>query len=619
MFRLPPPLRPSGLLLLLLGALQGAGCGPPVRLTVVELPQDHPLEVRSQTAGSLLAQTALTEGFDEQPLAVLEALDWLPEDPSSLFAVAELAFLKAEEVEATSPALAETLYVMATVRAFDFLHRTTGESTQRAEALSTYNWALGRYLALLQEREAYPPRDHQVSFGRETVLLRVDPGDEARGEIWEPEYFDRLQVAGTLGIRGVERRFVQPGVGAAMVGFRENRHGLPIERYYPPEGIVRPVTAVLHFETPKGPATPAAGAPRHARLVLYNPLELDTIPWDGRERPLAADFTAPLGVLTASTDLQKVGRLAVRNADKVDREAGVFLLQPFDPERIPVLMIHGLLSSPLAWRELTNEMMADPVLRRRYQIWHYFYPSALPYLYSGQRLETVLEGLYGFLQRDGVDHPALHRMVIVAHSMGGLLARTLISDSGETVWNRAATVRPEALRGTREDIALVREVFHFSPRPYVSRVIFLATPHRGSNLASSLAGRIGASLVNLPDDYEALFRRVTLANLDLMTPEMRKVMANGGPTSIEALSPKHPMIQVLAELAIDDRVQVHSIIGRKEGSLRLKESTDGIVPYWSSHLDEAESELIVRGGHGVYADPGAIQEIKRILYLHLEK
>lgn len=612
---------------LALGAtLALAACGPPVRVTTTPLPDDHPLESRSTDTVDLLRQTLLAEGFEEQPLAVLEALDWLPREPGNLFTVAELAYLKAEEVQGLNPALAETLYLWSAVRSHDFLRLFPDHVAHGSEARDTYNWALGRYLALLQRRDAYPPRDHQVSFPRGTIFIQVERGGGALGDVWPPEYFEQLYLAGELGIEGLRNRFTLPGVGAPMIGFRTNRGTEPIERFYPPEGIVRPITAILHLDpilpstasTAAAPATPGVEGIRRARLVFYNPLERDTVQWNGREEPLAADFTAPLGFLVANTALEKVGRLGVRNADKLDRHAGVFLMQPYDPERIPVLMIHGLLSSPLAWRELTNEMLADPVLRRRYQVWHYFYPSALPYLYSGQRLEANLERLYGFLQRE-TTAPALNRMVIVAHSMGGLLARTLITDSGEKVWNRAARVPPETLRGTPADIDLVRDMFHFTPRPYIERVIFLATPHKGSNLAGSLVGKIGASLVDLPDDYETLFRRISQSNLDYLTPEMRKVLASGGPTSIQSLSPKHPMIQVLSELPISPRVKVHSILGRKGHDGPLKESTDGIVPYWSSHLPWADSQLVVESGHAVYNHPGTIQEIKRILYLHLER
>ena len=45
----------------------------------------------------------------------------------------------------------------------------------------------------------------------------------------------------------------------------------------------------------------------------------------------------------------------------------------------------------------------------------------------------------------------------------------------------------------------------------------------------------------------------------------------------------------------------------------------GVVPYWSSHLDGAQSEVIVPGPHGSCALPQTIDELDRILKLHLGK
>jgi len=60
----------------------------------------------------------------------------------------------------------------------------------------------------------------------------------------------------------------------------------------------------------------------------------------------------------------------------------------------------------------------------------------------------------------------------------------------------------------------------------------------------------------------------------------------------------------------------HSIIGDR-GKGDTPNSTDGVVPYWSSHLDGAKSELIVPGPHGSQNLPQTIAELDRILRLHL--
>jgi hypothetical protein len=62
----------------------------------------------------------------------------------------------------------------------------------------------------------------------------------------------------------------------------------------------------------------------------------------------------------------------------------------------------------------------------------------------------------------------------------------------------------------------------------------------------------------------------------------------------------------------------HSIIGNRGRPGPLAESGDGIVPYWSSHMAKAQSEVIVPGPHGLVNFPQTIAELKRILRLHLQ-
>src|SRR5262249_10517043 len=86
------------------------------------------------------------------------------------------------------------------------------------------------------------------------------------------------------------------------------------------------------------------------------------------------------------------------------------------------------------------------------------------------------------------------------------------------------------------------------------------------------------------------------------------------PTSIQGLSPKSPLLRALDQLPI--RVPHHSIIGDRGGG-DTPNSSDGVVPYWSSHLASADSEKIVPTGHEPMTDPRTVEEIRRILLLNL--
>jgi hypothetical protein len=81
------------------------------------------------------------------------------------------------------------------------------------------------------------------------------------------------------------------------------------------------------------------------------------------------------------------------------------------------------------------------------------------------------------------------------------------------------------------------------------------------------------------------------------------------------MSPSHPFIKTLSSLPIADGVTAHSIIAVK-GDGPPKEGSDGVVPYWSAHIEPVASEKVVKSPHSVQSNPHAIEEIRRILLEH---
>src|SRR5262249_17473114 len=147
----------------------------------------------------------------------------------------------------------------------------------------------------------------------------------------------------------------------------------PPHAFYPRQ-VSFPVTAFFRFEG----SLADLGARRAGRLELYNPLAIQQAEVRGQAVPLETDLTTPQAYCLANTDLTEVGVLGFLRAEKVERKAGIYLFEPYQPGKIPVLMIHGLLSSPLTWMPLFNDLRADPVLREHFQFWFYLYPTGNP-------------------------------------------------------------------------------------------------------------------------------------------------------------------------------------------------------------------------------------------------
>jgi pimeloyl-ACP methyl ester carboxylesterase len=291
---------------------------------------------------------------------------------------------------------------------------------------------------------------------------------------------------------------------------------------------------------------------------------------------------------------------------------GVYLTQPHRPGRVPVVFVHGTFSSPVWWAEMVNRLSADPVLRARYQFWYFIYNSGNPIAYSADLLRHSLMARVEELDPDGRD-PALQQMVLVGHSQGGLLTKLMATDTGEKLLQTILkTNRLEDLKLSVDQQENIRKYVVWQPLPFVKRVVFVSTPHRGSYAARGLVRRLARKFVSLPS--QVVKRTSELAGvtekLDL-PKELR-----GSPTSLDGMSTKNPVMLALADIPLAPGIKGHSIIAVK-GDGDFHHGRDGIVSYESAHVDFVESEFIVRSYHSCQDNPATIEEVRRILHEHL--
>jgi pimeloyl-ACP methyl ester carboxylesterase len=290
---------------------------------------------------------------------------------------------------------------------------------------------------------------------------------------------------------------------------------------------------------------------------------------------------------------------------------GLSLLRPYRRGRIPVVLVHGLWSGPWSWAPMVEALEADPHLRDRYQFWTFGYSTGDPILYSAWLLRRDLDEVRRKFDPDGTD-AAFDRMVVVGHSMGGLLAKMMVQDSGTRLW-RLVSDRPfEDLAGTPEDRELFRRALFFRPRPEVRRVVFIATPHRGSRIDNGRLERLGTRLVRLQEPLRAAYGRLMDRNGPaFFTERLRK----GLPTSIDELEWGSTVLTGLSELELAPGVTAHSVIADTRDPPRAG-GGDGLVSYDSAHLDAVASEFLVSSGHLCQGHPAVIAEVRRILAEH---
>jgi pimeloyl-ACP methyl ester carboxylesterase len=279
-------------------------------------------------------------------------------------------------------------------------------------------------------------------------------------------------------------------------------------------------------------------------------------------------------------------------------------------------MVHGLISSPLAWIPMLNELLRDPVIRTKYQFMLFMYPTGVPIPIACASLRESLMQAKQMYNPDGRD-PAFERMVLLGHSMGGLLSHSMAISSGDQLWRLYTDRSFDDILGPREVLDELRRYLFFESVPFVRRVVFLATPHRGSDYSRGMVGRVGSNLISEPDHIHKLLYRLVKDNPDAFDSRRFR----GFPTSIETLEPSSPILAAFLAMQPSKGVVFHSIIGSNR-PIGVDQSTDGVVPYHSTHLDarqfkEVATEKVIRSDHGVQKDPEAILEVRRILREHL--
>jgi Alpha/beta hydrolase family len=432
--------------------------------------------------------------------------------------------------------------------------------------------------------------ERQRNFTYAGRSYRVEAARDANPGVYSPARLESVRPAREVPRKLMKHWIEEAGAGAPLSPkwYQPTENGM--DRFVPSRGYIEPLTAVLAFSGPSKP-----GAPRLATLTAYDPTTVRQVLLGNAEYPLAADFTAP--IVDRSLDIREM-RLALAGLFRPDAgDASLLMLQPYDSKRIPVILVHGLNSHPRMWRNVVNELNADPQLRGHFQFWVYYYPSGWPISYSAMRLRDELAALSRVVgpQRD---------MVLVGHSMGGLLSRMQVISPGRKLWDTILGDEADAVHATMPADHIIRRSLIFQANPQIGRAVFVCVPHRGSGLADMTFAGTFSRLIRVPG-------RVVTAITDL--PEA--ILKNRPMTGIAGLSPANPLFEALEKTPIT--VPHHSIIGDR-GRGDSPNSSDGVVPYSSAHLASAESERIVPGPHGSHDIPETIQELERILELHLK-
>ena len=609
----------------LIAVLVLSGCATPVGVRRLDSKEANRKLTESVLAGETLSaptlqvlnRSGLASTYQEQPADAIAALHrGMPTvgRPDRLFALAELSFLHASRSKDRTHYLASAVYAYAFLFPPDAGGAPDAFDPRLRTAVDLYNQGIaegftdGESGEVLLEAGSY-----KLPFGE--LVVRIDPAEFR----WGPFRMVNFVAADQFAVRGLHNDYRWPGIGSALVASLKHVKGEREPAFTRvPSSLKMAATALLQLDDLE------AGLMNgriEGALSLFTTQEGTAVSINGRTVPLEYRPSTALAYTLDGSEIYSLELKALFSGDlailkKSPRfKDNVFLMGPYRPGRIPLVLVHGTASSPARWAQLLNEIINDRELYQRYQFWMFTYNTGNPVLYSAGILARGLRGVVGELDPEGRD-PALRKMVIVGHSQGGMLTKLTAVDSGTRFWDSSFTVPLERLDVSPEARELLQSSLFYEPLPFVRRVVFIATPHRGSYRAGDRVANLLRKVISLPFAIVSPLQEVVDRSPEAMA---KRGIENEVPRSTDNMNPNSGFVRLYSSIPIAPGIIAHSIIAVDNPEDPQEEWSDGVVAYSSAHIDGVASELIVHSGHSTQETPQTIEEVRRILLENLKE
>lgn len=468
------------------------------------------------------------------------------------------------------------------------------EAARQAEAQSIADGCTHELMGYLLDREPGAWRPHNIKVLDESVrvVFRDLPNSLDDGPVALVRA-DEVTVPVVMG-----ERYTSPGYGVALVGWQAQCHDRPICMLDPPDGVTRALTVWVEPGDDGVAQLVVAGTRKHPDITIGH-----------RDVPLAMDFSAAYAALFDRSHINRAAVWSLIGGHEFAQRQGLYLLEDYDPAKTPLIMVHGLGRSPMIWAKLTNLIDGSPELRNRYQVWHIVYPTNTPVLLDRLYVQRMMDHAWHILDPDGTA-PAHQDMVLIGHSMGGVISRLLVSNSGDVVWNAVFDIPPDQLHGAPTDIATLESVTRFQAYPGVTRAFFLASPHLGSPYVDSVVGWLAQRVIHAHTPELDALLRVAAENRSHENPLLAQDYERNGLSSISTLRSTQPVSRAAQSLMPVAGVRYYTFAGHLPGT---HPPGDGFVPLASALIPGATSTTIVKDGHQLYLNDEVLEKIAEIL------
>jgi len=483
-----------------------------------------------------------------------------------------------------------------------------------------YNQAIAKLVTISAQRSSVKKATDSVKIGNSIYNINLD-----QYQLLKNKELDRFISSYNLNFSGLRTINRRDGFGSEFVAVfpaseekSNNKYILdPLNASYqtsinPNIHKARYLSATIVARPVKAESVDDIINSPNITVQVMDPYRTENVDIAGKSYPLAANFSAPYGLWLAENNLGAAAYLSLIDREERLTMPHLYMLEPYNPNKKVIVLVHGLASSPEAWIALTNDIMGDSILREHYQVWQVFYSTNMPILESRFQIYALLKQAFGGLNPND---PADKDAVLIGHSMGGIISRLLVSNAD--ISQSALSMMSPYQQAKLKKHPIVSERLKIQPITNFDRAVFMSSPNRGTDFADLWFTRAARKIIKLPG---AILGAVTdtITNQDIdakdILTRIDKGLIQNGPSD---LSHKSKFMALTEDINPPKGFVFHSIIGNKTNSKDPDVMTDGIVPYKSAHLDGATSEVIIKGGHSIQKTPEAVLELRRILRQHL--
>lgn len=587
------------LFLLLLSFLLSAGCRSSSKrsFSYYPLPSSRWTQQTEQYLVSRQLPSKLTE---TNPQSLLRALREKNLNLTDLESMMELSFEKADLTDDNDIYSAVEYYAYAACFAWRILDREGFDNPKTQRASDIYQACLARVLE-------DGTRDKGFQMNGQWHVHENIPSFPvySHGFPNRTHLFRNVTVPKTDTNYNLTNYYVRKGAGLPVIFHPDaNASSDPLDIYH---NLGHPMSATIivlpNDDLEKG----------FCRIEVVNSRVYSTIKVSGKEIPLAGDFSAAYQEMLERDLSSKLWIMGFLDGDRESKFQGLYMAEPYNPDKIPVVFVHGLLSTPATWMETMNELDQIPGIKERYQFWFYMYPTSGSILLNGTDLRENLQRTIHHLDPKNTN-PALKHMVLIGHSMGGLLARLQVVYSDDKLYSGLCRVPFNELQGKPTVLELAKKTLFFDPNPNVSHVVYIGTPHNGSPLSFTPTGRLGSLIAHTPSWQKNFRSELNEQNPNAFLPAFK---IQSQPNSIDMLGFENPFLKVFQGLRPSEHIQVHSIAGDLNQLFESRKG-DSVVPLTSALATKSDTVTIVQERHmELHHHPKTISEITRILQLNI--